>query len=82
MTDAMLENLSEEDARRLRNEIFARRGRTFTDKRLQRYFGSFAWYKPNPKFNPIMLSAIEKKNADIILAYEKEMSSVLSKTAA
>ncbi|HVR39101.1 MAG TPA: YARHG domain-containing protein, partial [Thermoanaerobaculia bacterium] len=47
---AMLEGLFTEDLRRLRNEIYARRGRTFKDKELRDYFGSFDWYQPSDSF--------------------------------
>ena len=59
-----------EIARRLRNEIFARHGRTFKDPHLQSYFASQDWYHPNPKFDLSSLTAIEKKNVATIQAYE------------
>ena len=68
----MLEGLFSEDAKVLRNEIFARHGMVFKDKKLQGYFSSFDWYKPDTKFNEKNLSETEKKNVATILAYEKD----------
>jgi hypothetical protein len=62
--------LRPDDARRLRNEIFARHGRRFRDSRLQSYFASFAWYKPSDSFREDQLNATERKNADLISQYE------------
>jgi hypothetical protein len=68
---AELEGLFPETARQLRNEIFARRGRTFRDSKLQRYFASFAWYRPDPGFSEQSLTEIEKNNVATILAHER-----------
>lgn len=65
-----LDGLFPEVARRLRNEIFARHGRTFKDPMLQSYFASQEWYRPNPKFDLESLTAIERKNIATIQAYE------------
>jgi YARHG domain-containing protein len=65
-----VDGLFPEIARRLRNEIFARHGRTFKDPHLQSYFASQDWYHPDPKFSLKSLSPIERKNVDFILAYE------------
>jgi hypothetical protein len=71
VTDAMLEGLFQEDARKLRNEIFARRGKVFKDKALQSYFSSFEWYKPDPKFDEKLLNEVEKQNVAAIFNYEQ-----------
>jgi hypothetical protein len=65
-----LRGLPPEDARRLRNEIYARHGRRFRDPGLQRYFASFAWYRPNDAFRESLLNATERKNVDLISQYE------------
>ena len=52
----MLDGLFTEDLRRLRNEVYARHGRTFKDADLREYFTSFPWYKPDPAFNEASLS--------------------------
>ena len=66
-----LEGLFPEVDRRLRNEIFARHGRTFRDPQLQSYFASFDWYKPDPRFDERSLTPIEKANVQVILAHER-----------
>jgi YARHG domain len=73
----ILEGLFIEDARKLRNEIYARHGKVFKDKTTQKYFESFDWYKPDPKFNESSLSKIERKNYAAILAYERKATSMM-----
>jgi hypothetical protein len=63
---ADLKGLTDEDARKLRNEIYARHGRRFTDPKLQHYFESFAWYKPSKSFSERELNETEKANAILI----------------
>ena len=65
-----LAGLVPDDARRLRNEIYARHGRHFQDPQLRRYFASFSWYKPSSSFKESMLSETEKRNAELISLYE------------
>jgi hypothetical protein len=77
ISTALLEGLFLEDASKLRNEIFARHGRVFKNRWLQRYFASFAWYKPNPAFSEKMLTETERKNIATILEYEKTAESSL-----
>ena len=70
LTVADVQGLIPEDARRLRNEIYARHGRRFQDPNLQRYFASFAWYKPTDAFRESQLNATERSNAALISQYE------------
>jgi hypothetical protein len=74
----MLEGLFVEDARKLRNEIYARHGKVFKDKTMQNYFSSFDWYKPDPKFDEQSLSRIERQNYAAILAYERKADSMMN----
>jgi hypothetical protein len=75
LTGDALGNLFAEDLRILRNEIYARRGRIFKDKELQKYFESTDWYQPNPDFKDDLLGEIEFKNlAAIKLAEADAMS--------
>jgi hypothetical protein len=78
----VIENLSQDDARKLRNELYARHGMVFRDEKLQDYFESLDWYQPNKNFRESSLNKTERRNAQVILAYEKELASVLSQTAA
>jgi hypothetical protein len=74
----MLEGLFLEDARKLRNEIYARHGKVFKDKTMQNYFSSFDWYKPDPNFNEKSLTNIERQNYAAILAYERKADSMMN----
>jgi len=66
-----LDGMMSDDAARLKDEIYARRGKVFKDKWLQSYFASMSWYKPNPQFSDSALSPIEKENIATIARYEK-----------
>jgi hypothetical protein len=78
ITNEMVEGLFVEDLRVLRNEIYARRGRVFKDKELQKYFAAQSWYQPNPDFKDEMLSETESKNLAIIAEVEKNSVSKLA----
>ncbi len=78
ITRALLEGLFVEDASKMRQEIYARRGKVFKEPWLQKYFASFDWYKPDPQFAENSLSDIEKKNVATLLAYEQKAVSSLS----
>jgi hypothetical protein len=76
ITRRMLEGMFREDARKLRNEIYARHGKVFKEQELRNYFSSLDWYKPDRKYTDASLTAIERKNAATILAYERKADSV------
>lgn len=79
ITRSLLEGLFVEDAAKMRNEIYARRGKVFTKEPwFQTYFESFAWYKANPEFNDAQLTPLEKRNIAAITAYEKRAVSAMS----
>jgi hypothetical protein len=73
----LLEGMFLEDARKLRQEIYARHGKVFADRWLQKYFESFDWYKRNPRYSDATLSQVERQNIAAIAAYEKKATSVL-----
>lgn len=77
ITRSLLEGLFVEDTSKMRQEIYARRGKVFKEPWLQKYFTSFDWYKPDPEFTEASLSEIEKKNLAALLAYEKKAASAL-----
>jgi hypothetical protein len=77
VTNDLLEGMFLEDASKLRNEIYARRGKIFKDKWLQKYFSSFAWYKANAKFSESLLTEIEKRNVATIKAYQGKAESLM-----
>lgn len=68
-----LKGLSKEELRIARNEIYARHGRKFDDKKLQKYFDSQSWYEgtvPASEFPEDVLSSVEKKNVAFIRQFE------------
>lgn len=77
LTRSMLAGLFVEDVEKMRQEIYARRGKVFKEPWLQTYFASFDWYKPNPDFNDSVLTAVEKQNLATLVAYAKRATSVL-----
>jgi hypothetical protein len=79
VTRSLLEGLFVEDAAKMRQEIYARRGKVFTKEPwFQTYFESFSWYKADPKYSDANLSALEKRNIATIAAYEKKAVSAES----
>jgi hypothetical protein len=65
---------SQSDARLMRNEIYARKGRRFKDPNLQQYFDGQSWYHPqySPEdFPPGALSVIQQGNIAILQRYEE-----------
>jgi hypothetical protein len=79
ITRALLEGLFVEDAAKMRQEIYARRGKVFTKEPwFQTYFESFAWYQADPQFTDTKLSELEKRNIVTIAAYEKKAVSAES----
>lgn len=73
-----LKNLSDYELYLARNEIYARHGRGFKNKDLQRYFNSKDWYhkKYSPgEFPESLLNSTERKNAITIQNVEKSHDS-------
>lgn len=71
-----LYGFDEFDCKIARNEIYARYGRKFDSPEIQEYFDNCSWYvgtiKPSD-FSNSLLSDVEIKNLDTIIAYEKKM---------
>jgi YARHG domain len=78
VTRALLTGLFVEDAAKMRQEIYARRGKVFKEPWLQQYFASLDWYKADPNFAESSLTAVEKENIATIAAYEKKAVSEMS----
>lgn len=75
LTRGELENLSAEELRIARNEIYARKGRKFQSEDLQNYFESQDWYQGTIEpqdFVESSLNEYEIANRDLILLIEKE----------
>ncbi len=70
-----LKELSEDELKIARNEIYARHGRKFQDEELRKYFESKSWYKgtiePDDFDDKKMLNDYEIKNLDTIVMLEK-----------
>jgi ketosteroid isomerase-like protein len=56
---------------RLRNTVYARHGRTFSDSDLRAYFQTRAWYKPDSKYDEDQLTTNDRANADLLKAFEE-----------
>lgn len=74
----LLEGLFLEDASKMRQEVYARRGKVFKEPWFETYFASFAWYKPDPNFSESQLTEVERRNIATIAAYEKKAVSAMS----
>ncbi len=75
LTENDLDALDPDDLRYARNEIYARRGRKFSDPALQAYFDEKNWYNGtiDPKnFDEKNLNEYESYNRDFIVKYEKD----------
>jgi hypothetical protein len=73
--DNFLGPLFAEDLRVLRNEMYARHGRVFKDKVLQKYFEAQAWYRPDPDFKDDQLNETEVANLAKIREAEESATS-------
>jgi hypothetical protein len=78
ITRAIIEGLFLEDAKQMRQEIYARHGKVFKEPWLQKYFSSFDWYKADPDFTDASLTEVEKRNIATIAAYEKRAVTAMS----
>lgn len=67
-----LKGLTEYECDIARNEIYARHGYTFQTEKFADYFKQFAWYEEDPGYSDARLNKYEKKNASMILDYEKD----------
>lgn len=78
-TKEELENLSDEELRLARNEIYARHGRIFSSDDLKQYFESKSWYQPlydkdmfEAQGGDSLLNPEEIANRDLIQTIENE----------
>jgi len=75
----MLRRLSLHELRLLRNEVYARHGRTFKWEWLMQYFFSQPWYQPSDTFKDEDLSGADKQNVETIVAYENKIHDELGR---
>jgi hypothetical protein len=73
LTDADIDNLSEEQLALGRNEIYARRGRTFSDPDLAKHFEGMPWYQKNAQYKDSDLSPQDYRNVLFIKIREMEL---------
>jgi hypothetical protein len=68
-----LEPYTSQQLRLMRDEIYARHGYVFKDKKLQRYFSRTPWYRPrgNNRLALAELNPIERKNIELIRSWEQ-----------
>jgi hypothetical protein len=72
-SEKMLEELSIEELRILRNSIYAIHGYVFNDNLLKNYFNNQYWYFPNPNMiqSDIVLEPSEQKILEYIISEER-----------
>jgi hypothetical protein len=79
LTEEMLSGVSLHELRLIRNEFYARHGKTFSAAWLQQYFDMQPWYKPADEGEQIAeLPPIEKQNVETIVKVEKRLREELS----
>jgi hypothetical protein len=78
ITVESLKDFSRRDLRLLRNLIYARRGRPFRSDLLKAYFEAVDWYKADPKYTDDRLTAVDKRNINVILSVENSLGGPLT----
>lgn len=73
-----LKDFSRRDLRLLRNLIYARRGRPFHSDLLKAYFEAVEWYKADPAYTDARLTAVDKRNINVILSLENSLGGPLT----
>ncbi|WP_050008196.1 YARHG domain-containing protein [Butyrivibrio sp. WCE2006] len=72
LTDDEVKGLSSEEIRYAINEIYARRGRAYSDPELKAYFESKSWYKPlysKSEFSDDVFNEFESANINLLVKY-------------
>lgn len=64
----------------MRNEIFARYGRTFKSKNLNTYFKEKPWYKVNPNYHDSLLTENDKDLVKKIQSFENRLKNLKGDT--
>jgi hypothetical protein len=78
LTEDKLKGLSILELRILREEFYARHGKTFDAPGIRDYFNWRDWYKPARNQSAIKLTKIEQQNVDLLLGYEAKVRERLS----
>lgn len=72
LSEENIADLSKEQLRLARNEIYARHGYVFKSADLQKYFSNKSWYQTDTSYNG-SLSEVEKENVKLLEAREAHM---------
>lgn len=72
LTQEDLLNLSPDELRLARNEIYARKGYAFQNRTYEEFFGAQSWYASVPGFTEGRLTQLEKRNAEFLLQTEQQ----------
>lgn len=71
VTTTELDGRTRAELRVMRNEVYARHGRTFQASDLQNYFSQRPWYRQNASYTDALLTDVDKENIRIIEEREK-----------
>ena len=71
LAPADLSGVTTDYLNRLRNTVYARHGRTFSDNGLRLYFLSRPWYKPRADYDEEKLTTNDRANLDLLKAFEE-----------
>jgi len=78
LTVDQLKDFSRRDLRLLRNLVYARRGRPFHSELIKAYFAAVEWYRPDPAYTDARLTALDKRNINVILSLENSLGGPLT----
>lgn len=78
LTEKMLEGATFNELRIMRNEFFARHGKTFTTPGYRAFFEWQDWYKPAKDQTKIKLNSTEEQNVKTIETYENKLREQLA----
>jgi hypothetical protein len=78
LTEDKLAGLSILELRILREEFYARHGKSFDAPGIREYFAWRDWYKPAKDQKSIKLNKIEQQNVDLLAAYESKVREKLA----
>jgi hypothetical protein len=70
VTNSDLTGLSNWQLTLMRNEIYARYGRSFANVRLRQHFLNTEWYTPDDAYNEKLMSRTEARNAEFIREFQ------------
>ncbi len=74
LSDQEIRSLDKEETRIAINEIYARKGYTFSTPKWRDYFSQYEWYHPTlPKGQEPSFNKYERENKEKLARYEKEM---------